>query len=550
MKSQTRIGMVMAALAVTALVATGCSNTASQPPAGGNGGGNATEAPAQNTYPATVPEMKDGFLKADEGGDPVEGGELRWAAYAEPRSLDPGVTIVSASTGGVEMLNIYDSITRWDVEKGEFVPQTAKSVEPNATFDEWTVTLNEGITFSDGTAYDAAAVKASQERYASMPAPEAGTWKANVTAVEVVDPLTVKYTLNKPWPAFAAILSTGPGMVVAAGVGAGETFKPIGAGPFTLGEWKAAESITLEAREDYWGGKPHLDSITGVFLPDPQATLDSMAAGSVSAAFVLQPNYVQQVLDAGYNGLASGVNGGTITLINASEGFPGNDLRIRQAIQLAVDPVTLMDRAFEGAVQGDGSVFADSSVWATETRAPKVDREKAKELLKAAMADGYDGHLEYLDSNDPVSRNRATAVQAQLEAVGFTVTLELTRTIADRIKRISVDKDYDISAWSLTAREADPLPRLMSNMHSTGTQTYQTYTSAEMDALIEEFQVATTKDAQLDIIDQIQQQMNKDVPFLPWAKFTEVFTWSDDVQGVLGSSASTVLLSKAWVDAK
>lgn len=550
MKSQTRIGMVMAALAVTALVATGCSNTASQPPAGGNGGGNATEAPAQNTYPATVPEMKDGFLKADEGGDPVEGGELRWAAYAEPRSLDPGVTIVAASTGGVEMLNIFDSITRWDTEKGEFVPQTAKSVESNDTFDEWTVTLNEGITFSDGTAYDAAAVKASQERYASMPAPEAGMWKSNVTAIDVVDPLTVKYTLNKPWPGFRSILSTGPGMIVAAASGVGETFKPIGAGPFTLGEWKAAESITLEAREDYWGGKPNLDSVTGVFLPDPQASLDSLASGSVNATFVLQSNYVQQVLDAGYNGLASGVNGGTITLINAQPGFPGEDIRVRQAIQLAVDPKVLMDRAFDGVVEGDNSLFAAGSVWETDTRAAELDREKAKELLKAAMADGYDGHLEYLDSNDPTSRNRATALQAQLEAVGFTVTLELTRTIADRIKRISVDKDYDISAWSINLREADPLPRMVSNMHSTGTQTYQTYTSAEMDALIEEFQVAGTKDEQLEVVDKIQQQMNKDIPFIPWAKFTEVYTWSDKVHGIKGSSASMVLLDDAWVDAK
>lgn len=547
MKSHTRRGMVFAALAITALVATGCSNASPEP--GQTGGGNATEAPAQ-TYPKTVAEITDGLLRAEEAGEPVAGGDFRWAAYAEPRSLDPGVTIVAASTGGVEMLNIFDSITRWDPEKAEFVPQTATAVEHNDTFEEWTVTLNDGITFSDGTAYDAAAVKASQERYASMPAPEAGMWNATVTAIDVVDPLTVKYTLNKPWPGFAAILSTGPGMIVAAGVGAGETFTPIGAGPFTLGEWKAAESITLEARADYWGGKPNLDSVTSVFLPDPQASLDSLASGSVDATFMLQPNYVQQVLDGGYNGLASGVNGGTITLINAQPGFPGEDLRVRQAIQLAVDAQALMDRAFDGAVAGNTSLFPDGSVWATETRAAETNREEAKKLLEAAMADGYDGHLEYLDSNDPVSRNRATAFQAQLEAVGFTVTLELTRTIGDRIKRISVDKDYDISAWSLNAREADPLPRFVSNMHSTGTQTYQTYTSPEMDALIEGFQVAGTKDEQLKIVDDIQKQMNKDVPFIPWAKFTEVYTWSDNVHGIKGSSASTVLLDDAWVDSK
>src|SRR5699024_9213197 len=121
--------------------------------------------------------------------------------------------------------------------------------------------------------------------------------------------------------------------------------------------------------------------------------------------------------------------------INAEEGFPGNDVRVRKAIQLAIDPQIPMDRAFDGAVAGSTSLFPDWSSLATPTRGPEPNIEEARRLLEEAKADGYDGKIEYMDNADGDNRKRALAVQAQLEAAGFEVELELTRTIAERIQR-------------------------------------------------------------------------------------------------------------------
>ena len=232
-----------ATVAVASLVLAGCSggggSEASSPDDGGDGGSGSEEVTEEGGGAVeSLSNLSDGFVRPDTGGEPVQGGTFRWAAYAEPASLDPAEAIFAATTGGMEMLNIYDSITRWDAEAGEYVPQTAESVEPNDTFDEWTVTFREGIVFSDGTDYDAEAVKASQDRYADSTAPEAGIWNLSVESVDVVDSHTVKYTLTEPWQQFPALLSTGPGAIVGADSGEGEDFTPIGAGPFVLENWE------------------------------------------------------------------------------------------------------------------------------------------------------------------------------------------------------------------------------------------------------------------------------------------------------------------------
>lgn len=523
----------------------GCSSAVEKPePTDPSGPVEKTTPEVQE--PMEILVLDDGLIRPDEGGDPVQGGTFSWYAHGEPRTLDPAVAIAAATTGGVEMLNIFDSITRWNAEERTFEPRTAESVEANASFDEWTVKIREGIKFTSGEDYDAEAVKASQERYASMPAPEGALWNGSVESIEVIDPLTIVYHLNKSWRDFPSMLASGPGMIVAPGTGQGADFKPVGAGAFTFDNWNAGEELTLKANPEYWGGAPYLDGIRTVYLNDAQMGIDSLNGGTLDGSFALQSNFALQLVNEGYNGNASGVAASNVALINAQEGFPGNDPRVRKAIQLAIDSQTVIDRAYEGSIAGNPSLFPDNSRWATPTRGSASDAAEAKRLLDEAKADGYDGKLEYVDGADPTSRDRALTVQAQLEAVGFEVTIDYARTIVDRVQRIAVDRDYQMSGWSINFRDADPTPKLFSAMHSTGPQSYDTYTSAEMDSLIEQFQVAADEASQLEIIDKIQQQLNEDVPFVVWSPYVELLAWADNVHGITGSTSSMVFFDKAW----
>ncbi|SEK73167.1 peptide/nickel transport system substrate-binding protein [Blastococcus sp. DSM 46786] len=492
-------------------------------------------------------DYAEGMVGEDSGGEPVSGGSLDYAAYAEPRSLDPAVTIAAGTTGGIEMINIYDSLTRYDAEGREFVPQLAESLAGNADSTEFTLTLREGVTFSDGTPLDSAAVKWSQERYAAENGPESALWVENVRTIETPDPTTVVYRLSKPWALFPSILSTGPGMIVAESSTAGDAFTPIGAGPFVLESWAPEEDLVLAANEDYWDGRPHLDQVRSVFLSDQQTGLDSLANGAVDAVLVRDPEKVDPWLEGGGAGYLSMVAAANVALINATEGRPGADPRVRRAMAMAIDPQLIKERAFEGHGLAGSTLFPEYSRWHTDTEALPYDPEEARRLLEEAKADGYDGVVEYIDASDPVSRATSLAVQANLEAVGFTVETELLQSIADQISRIAVNRDYDVAAWGNAYREGDPLAKMYPTLHSSGTQTYGMATSPEMDALLEDFQAAATTEEQLDVMDAIQQQVNETVPFLDWGPLAELIVWSDDVHGVQGAMASMVLFDEAWI---
>ncbi|CAM3346447.1 ABC transporter substrate-binding protein [Nocardioides dubius] len=521
------------AVGLAATLVAGCSSAES-----GNGG---------KQEAVDLSGIKEGYLGKDKEGTAVEGGTLTMASFAEPRSLDPAVTIAALTTGGSEMLNIYDSLMRYDASDQSFVPQLAEeiSTEDNKT---WTLKLRDGVLFSDGSTLDAAAVKASQERYASMPAPEAALWKANVANVETPDSSTVVYTLTKPWVQFPGILTTGPGMIVGKGSGEGETFKPIGAGPYTLGKWAPQESLTLDSRDDYWGGAPKLDAVKFVYLPNALTAIESQRKGEVDVAFIREPDQVEDALKGDPHGIVNMTAAQNSALINAEKGRPGADPRIRKAMQLAIDTQLLTERAFNGAGGGSPTIFPGYSRWHGETEGLAYDPEAAKKLVEEAKADGFDGKIHYVDGSDPASRETALAVKALLEAVGFEVETELTRTVADLITKVAVDRDYDVSAWGHSFREPDPIPKMFAIMHSTGTQLYGSYTSPEMDALLERFQVAPTYEEQAGVMDEIQQKVNEDVPFLVFGPYAETVLWNENVRGVLGAGNSMVLFSQAWKD--
>ncbi len=523
----------MAAVLAVGLVLTGCAS--------------GDDKDDDNKVVAEVPAgFANGFVgEQDDSGEAKEGGTFQVATYSEARSLDPTVTIANGSSGGTEMAAVYDLLVRQDGETGDFVPQMAEAIEPNDDNSVWTLTLREGVEFSDGTPLDADAVVWSQQRYVEKRGGQASIWAAMVKDAKAVDARTVEYTLSQSWPGFPYLLATGPGMIVAKASDAGEQFTPVGAGPFTYEKYAPNEELLLAARADYWGGKPHLEKLRFYYTPIEQGRLDVLRNGEADMAYLREPITAKAALDDGFGGFMEIGSMSRGLLLNHREGAATADVRIRQAIVHAIDLDLLNKRTTEGKGIVTAGLFPELSDWDLTTEPLQFDAAKAKELLDAAKADGYDGEISF-KGVAKVSEATGVTLKGLLEAVGFKVSLDYVPSITDLVNDIYVTNDFDMVIWGFGMPDRAVYPELYEKVHSNSGSNAGASKDAEMDVLIEELGAAPTVAEQTAALEKIQARWNETVPYAPLGATPEWSAWGDKVHGVVPSIDSIMLLGDAW----
>ncbi len=481
-----------------------------------------------------------------DGGTPVDGGTLSFAGYSVPSSLDPTRTQPSGSTGGTAMASVYDLLMRYDAEKSAYVPQLAESLTESDDHLSWTLTLRDGVLFSDGTPLDADAVIASINRFNDKRGANSQEWLGGVRTMTAPDQHTVVFTLNQPWREFPAMLAYGHGMILAPAAYADpDTFVPIGAGPFVVASFAPAQSIDMAPRKDYWAGAPHVAALKFVGIEGSQPKLDALETGGVQMAYLRDADVVQKA-ETRYPGFVERTDLADVIQINAREGRPGADPLVRKAIAAAIDPEVLNERAFNGAASPGSEIFQDWSQWHTDNPGPKYDPAEAKRLLDQAKAGGFDGAITYASVNDPSSRDYATATQAMLDSVGFSVDVEYVATVTDMVKRMYVDHDFDLTHGAYNIADAVPYLRLSSALRSNSSNNILGYDSPQMDGLLDRLQQAPTDDAEREVLGEIQRLVTDDVPFLPTGAAVSFVPWADNVHGAVSSSSGIMLLGGVW----
>ena len=147
-------------------------------------------------------------------GAPQTGGTITVGEFSAPSGLDPIKLAGGGTVGGIELAALYDTIVRYNPTTKKYDPLTAQSFEPNADYSEWTLKLKPGIKFTDGTPYDAAAVKFVVDRELNEGSPGFKAQLSFFTAsVTVVDPLTVQFKLKVPWSGYPYLYSSIAGMI-------------------------------------------------------------------------------------------------------------------------------------------------------------------------------------------------------------------------------------------------------------------------------------------------------------------------------------------------
>ncbi|GAA3998040.1 glutathione ABC transporter substrate-binding protein [Streptomyces marokkonensis] len=525
-----------AALAAAAMLTSACVS----PDDGDAGGGEQQKAERGRYTFGSVGEQPD-------GGKPVRGGTLHFADYAEARSLSPAVTYATGASGGSALAAVYDMLMRYDTAAQKYEPWLAESLRSADDAKTWTLKLRDGVEFSDGTPLDAKAVIASIEWYQENKGADTALLAPNLAKMEAPDDSTVVFTLRNSWATFPAMLAQAPGMIVAPAAYAGKTFKPIGAGAFTLGKHAPQEEMVLKANKNYWKGEPHLDALRFTWPQSDRAKLEALGDGTADVVYMRGPDVVDEAVKEGHPGELTLTGLGNMVTINTRDGRPGADLRVRKAMALALDPALDTERAYDGKGLPGQEIFPPESRWHSDVKPVGIDLDQAEKLLADAKKDGYDGTLTYMDGTDPVSRAKAVVTKAMLERVGFKVELDMVSSIADRVAKTYVEHDFDISRGAASVSESDPYHRLQSVLNSTSYGNPGGYANPRMDQLLVELQGAADEAETQRILDDIQTLFNEDVPVVNLGASAAFTAWGENVHGIVPTDEYMALFGEAWI---
>jgi peptide/nickel transport system substrate-binding protein len=535
-------GLAVAALTVVAVLCTACGSD-DDDSSGGTGDSG-----------------ESGQAAAPAGGECTEervGGSLTVGTYSEPAGLDPIVASGGGVAGGIEMAALYDTLMRYDPESGEYEPQVAESLEPNDDYTEWTLTLREGITFSNGDPLTADTVEASIERHTTdANRTPSRTDVSSVAEMTVVDALTLRFTLTAPWASFPYLLAdkagmiTNPPAVEAAGDGFNTAPPPeAGLGAYELVRYAPGEEIVMRAKDDYWDGPVCIEELRFVTLEGAETTYEAFRTGELQVAFLRQPQTIAQAHDDGVAGFSNFMNSGQILLVKQGESGdspPTADVRVRQAIAAAIDPEALNERVYEGTGRPSTALVSDQSRFDPGVEGPEVDPDRATELVEEVEDEtGWDGSLDLVCQNDPINQEVCITLEAMLDAVGFDVTTELG-TVADVIRRITVDRNFDLATWGVAASD-EALWRSLSQFRSDASSNRVDYADPDMDAALDDLKAAGTTDEVNAALARMQEIWNETIPSVSLATVEEFVGVSDRVHGLQQTSATNVLFDDAYL---
>lgn len=465
------------------------------------------------------------------------------AIGAEPEALDPiAMSSAPAATVSEHMTQplVYMSPT------GDLLPQLATEWEAAPDNLSWTLTLREGVTFHDGTPFNAEAVKLNLDRFLDpdSAAPFAFLL-SEVTSIDVVDEYTVRLSLDRPFaPIISHLSHTFIGMLSPAQfdtVAAGEAItEPIGTGPYRFVEWQRGERIVMEANPDFYGDAPAIPNAEFRFITEDSARVVALETGEVDAIMSLPPAEAQRLADSE-----------TITIeypssvrvlyvgFNTSSG-PFADPRVRQALNYAVNKDAIVNAVLQGAGQVSTAPVVPAVFGHTAQNPYSYDPDRARELLaEAGYADGFEIEFYHPTGRYPLDATIAEAVQGMLSEVGITAnlqTLEWSSYLATmRVAEEDALQDMHMFGWGTVTLDADY--GLYALFHSSviapdgWNTTY--YANDTVDAILDEARANPNRAERAALYEEVIATLWEDAPWLYLHDVGQINAFSSDIAGLI-----------------
>lgn len=468
---------------------------------------------------------------------------------ASGRNLGPGNP--HAYDSSMVLLDlVYEPLVRY-APSGAIVPALAESWEISADGLTWTFRLRPGVTFHNGAAFDAEAARWNLERWVGNQAHNWLPTTTRITRIDTPDAATLVLTLAESYyPAIQDFTLIRPVRFLSPNaVDADGSFaRPVGTGPWQVTEL-SDEGANLTRYDGYWGELPTIDKIAIEVVLDAQTRIAALLSGDIHA---IGGEYLGSIPPESLAALEQSdrvtlLTGEAVTsfYIAANGGKPPfDDLRVRQAINHAIDRQGLVDAIFGGRATIATGLLPDVIPYVTRTglETYAYDPEQARTLLAEAgwtpnsagllEKDGQPLQLDLVvdQSRLPQTASMATAIQAQLKEVGIALELHL----------------YDYSGWldAFYARDYDLIMRfswgppydphtLLAGAFRTDERPESTvsYSSQELDPLIDAALASTDTNERQALYDQVWQHLDEQAAVIPLVYPQRVYAVRNEVQG-------------------
>jgi peptide/nickel transport system substrate-binding protein len=402
-----------------------------------------------------------GTNTASASGAVEHGGTGTILGPTDPNTLDPAIVFNNTESGSALLSAIYDSLFTIS-PTGQVQPRLAQSFT-TADGITWTLTLRPGVKFSDGTPFDAAAVKDEWARILepSMQSVNA-QFLAAVSSMTVASDLTLVIKLKGVNFQFKqAVESTSltwiPSPAAVKQYGSAFGSHPVGAGPFVVSSISPQVETVMKRNPDYWEpGKPYLNDLVFKFNPDQQQSIEAVQAGQADVTTPVDVIEQKSAKAAGL-GIASIPMAGVDAWFFNEARPPFNNILAREAVYDAVNEQQINNEVYGGLIQAPSSVMATSSVLydpSSTFAAPNAQR--AQQLFNQLAAEGHPVKFTYPYQNVTVQRQLATALETQLAAFK-NVTIQLEPEDVASYTQFVLTDNFDLIELGLFGGDPEPV---------------------------------------------------------------------------------------------
>jgi peptide/nickel transport system substrate-binding protein len=418
------------------------------------------------------------------------------------------------STGVVMRSNVTEPLIERNPQSGELEPKLA--TEWKATTDtEWTLKLREGVTFQDGTPFNAEAAAFTIERAVNSKLGcnvEGYVFGDADLVVKAVDATTITVTTPEPDPILPLRLSFLE--VVPTSTSATEKVRePIGTGPYKIEAWEAGQKITLTSWDGYWGDKPAYAKAEYQWRSESSVRAAMITSGEADVAMGLSPD--DNIGDLGIDY----PNNETVALRLDANEAPLNDIRIRQAINFAIDKEGIVNSLYQGKHQVAAQLVPEGIVGHNAgLKAWPFDLDKARSLVAEAKADGVDTSAQISmvvrSAQFPKITELGQVLQEQLSQAGLNVKLKMLETsqhLTYQVRPFSEDEGAVALLTQHGNQAGDAAFTVDQYMLSTGAQSY--FGTPEFDAMIKKADAASGDERKKTFEEIFAYQNDKVVQF-------------------------------------